>query len=83
MLVLLVTFIFDNMQEFSYLDCKFAIFPALTDSCDIGTCHTFTRKSNQIGLDASKPVFGFFLKETGSNQSPQLHRLSRILKFCL
>ena len=34
----------DNMQGFSYLDCKFAIFPVLTDSCDIGTYHTFTRK---------------------------------------
>ena len=62
MLVLVVTFIFDNMQEFSYLDCKFAIFPVLTDSCDIGTNHKFTRKSNQMGLDATKPVFRFFEK---------------------
>ena len=47
MLVLVVTLRFDNMQEFSYLDCKFAIFPVLTDLCGFGTYHTFTSKEKE------------------------------------
>ena len=35
-----------------------------------------------MGLNATKHVFGFWTKRD-SNQSPQLERLARIVKFCL
>ena len=68
-----------NSQEVSH-------FPAVDHKAAMNRpenmIHTRHQERADMGLDVTKPVFGV-LNKRGSNQSPQLLRLSRNSKFGL